>query len=440
MKNGLSRHKKDETESTVSLIFPGPEQWELWQGSSAETLAPVETAEQPAQLRKSDGVIFCFPGSAFSSLPLWNPVTEGVTHREQAALNLESRGLLGADPDSAVWAVDVIRRQSSGSGEGERELSAAAVLQSQLPPGWILEGIRRHEIPGRLLPAPGGGSGAVLRRELGRWVLDLYDQGRWLHSQTLLARELGEEAVREIGLLLVQLEQEGICRGLQEIVLKAAVSPEVMEMFPKWAGLRAIRAEGRPQFKITDPAWDLLPKELAERRLAQQRKTRIRTIVTWALVADLAIWVAAALLVVMPGIRLWRLESALAPLRPEYQRILQTKQTWEQLRSLTDPAGSALEVLHQVARPLLGEKPQLAIKLTAFNFGPGQLELQGVTGQGEQVIADYLADLSTQPALQGLYLWPSKAFVEPKMQSFGFTLTAPSTAPQPEKTESSETR
>lgn len=436
MKNGFSRHPKSEKETMIlSLIFPGPDRWELWQGSSVATLALVDAAEQPSQLRRSGDGIFCFPGSAFFSLPLWNPILEGVSVREQAALNLEGRGLLGADPESAVWAVEGVRRQSAGPGEGERQLSAAAVLQSQLSPAWILEGIRHHEIPGRLLPAPGTGSGVVLRRELGRWVLDLYDEGRWLHSQTLLARELGEEAVREISLLFVQLEMEGVSRGWKEIVLKADIPPGVMEMFPRWAGLRPVRDEGKPKFVLPAPAWDLLPHELAERRLSQVRQKKIRSLVTGAVVADLALWLVASLLVLFPGIQLWRLERELAPLRPEYRQISQTQQTWEQLRSLTDPAGSALEVLNQAAQPLLGDKPKIAIKFTAFAFGPAELTVQGVTAQGEQVIADYLAYLSANPAWQGLYEWPSKALVEGQGQSSVFTVTASSTAPQPEKKE-----
>ena len=92
MKNGTPRTPKNETEvPALSLIFPGPEKWELWQGPSPEGLAPVRSAEKPGELAKNQGEIFCFPGEAFSSLPLWNPVAEGIPAREQAALNLEGQ-------------------------------------------------------------------------------------------------------------------------------------------------------------------------------------------------------------------------------------------------------------------------------------------------------------------------------------------------------------
>jgi len=142
----------------------------------------------------------------------------------------------------------------------------------------------------------------------------------------------------------------------------------------------------------------------------------------------------------VPGLQLWSLERALAPLRPEYRRIAQTKQVWEELRSLTDPTGSALEVLQQVSQPLLGEKPKHPIKLTTFFFGPAELTVKGVTSSGEQVIADYLSYLSKNPQLQGLYLWPAKAPGKGEGSGSSFTITAPSTAPQPEKKEGPNSR
>lgn len=441
MKNGISRAKKNEKEmAALSIIFPGSERWELWQGATWQSLAPVASAEKPGGLPPPAGAIFCFPGSVFSSLPLWNPVAEGVSPREQAGLNLEGRGLLGADPEAAVWALDSIRRQSFGPGEGERELSASAILQTQIPPDLILEEIRRHEIPGRLLPAPGSGPGVVLRKELGRWVLDLYDHGQWLHSQTLLARELGEEAAREIRLLLVQLEQEGVFHGCRELVAAIPVSRDVAETMARLMGLRWVQREKAQEFVMPSSPWDLLPNEVAQGRQTKLQQKRVRHAVTFFLAGDLALWAVAALFVLVPAIRLWHLEHALAPVRPEYQRLLQTKQTWEELRSLTDPTGSALEVLNQVAQPLLGDKPKMAVKFTAFSFGPAELVVQGVTGLGEQVIADYLLSLSSNPALQGLYVWPSTAFVEGQGQSSVFTITAPSTAPQPEKKEGTNPR
>lgn len=435
MKNGQATPKQTESEPAgLSLVFPGAEQWELWQGASWDSLKRGPSAEQPAGLPGLQGAVFCFPSSAFFSLPLWTPLAEGVSSREQAALNLEGRGLLGTDPATAVWAVETVRREAPGrEGDAEgRELQAAVVLQPQLPADWVVEGVQRHEISGRLV-APAGLAAAVLRRELNRWVLDLYENGRWLHSQILMAREPGEALAQEIHLLLLQMEQEGISRGCKELEIRATVSPAMAEVFQRVANLRLVARPENPPFSLPRPAWDLLPAEEAERRNSRAHRNKVRRWVTLVLAADLAVWILAGLCLLVPALQGWWLERKLAPLRPEYQKILQAQTTWEQLRSLTQPSASALEVLHRVSEPLLGSPPKMAVKLTAFNFSPAELVIEGLTEEGEQVITDYLRSLSQHPQLANLYVWPAKPEVSGQGQTSVFRIVAPSTAPQAEK-------
>lgn len=437
MNNGQAPGKPTESESTgLSVVFPGAEQWELWQGASWDSLKRGPSAEQPAGLPGLQSAVFCFPSSAFFSLPLWTPVAEGVSSREQAALHLEGRGLLGADPAAAVWAVETVRREApvqDGDGEG-RELQAAVVLQPQLPADWVVEGIQRHEVSGRLLPAPGPAA-AVLRRELDRWVLDLYEDGRWLHSQILMAREPGEALAREIHLLLLQMEQEGISRGWKELEIRSEVSPATAEVFQRVANLRLVARSEDPAFSLPRAAWDLLPAEVAARRRNRAHRSKVRRWIILALAVDLAVWGLAGLCLLVPALRGWWLERQLAPVRPEYQKILQAQATWEQLRSLTQPSASALEVLHGVSEPLLGSPPKMAVKLTAFNFSPAEVVIEGITEEGEQVIADYLRFISQHPQLANLYSWPAKPEVSGQGQTSVFRIVAPSTGPQAEKRE-----
>lgn len=437
MKNGQTSRKPTESESAgLAVVFPGAEQWELWQGASWGSLKRGPSAEQPAGLAGFQGAVFCFPSLAFFSLPFWTPVAEGVSSREQAALHLEGRGLLGADPATAVWAVETIRREPpvrEGDAEG-RELQAAVVLQPQLPADWVVEGVGRHEVSGRLFSAAGS-SAAVLRRELGRWVLDLYEEGHWLHSQILMAREPGEALAREIHLLLLQMEQEGIFRGWKELEIRSEVSPATAEVFQRVANLRLVARPENPAFSLPKVTWDLLPAEMAARRKSRAHQNKIRRWFAVALAADLAVWGLAGLCLLVPALQGWWLERNLAPLRPEYQKILQAQTTWGQLRSLTQPSASALEVLHGVSEPLLGSPPKMAVKLTAFNFSPAELVIEGITEEGEQVIADYLRFISQHPKLANLYTWPAKPEVSGQGQTSVFRIVAPSTAPQVEKRE-----
>lgn len=435
------RKKSEDTHSTetsgCSLIFPGPERWELWRGTSWERLEKAGMADEPREFRNIQGAVFCFPTSAFASLPLWSPLVDGISSREQAALNLEVRGLLGSDPGAAVWAVDILKKQPlpGGSEKEFRELHALVVLQPHLPAPWMVEGIQRYEIAGRLQPAPGAGSTAMLRRELGRWVLDLYENGRWLHSQGLLALQCGEEAFREIQLLFDQFIQEEISPGWKEIVVNEPVPPGQADEFVKAMDLRLVCRPSGSTFVMPEPAWDLLPREVADSRMEKKRRQKIRKMATAVFAGDLVVWLGAILLATIPQIQIWNLEKSLAPLRPKYRKIFQTQKTWEELRSLTDPHAAAIEVLHAVSAPLLGVKPRMAIKLTEFVLNPAEVVVRGVTGENEQVVVDFLAYLSQNPRLSKLYHWPTKAQTEPQGKNWVFTITATSTAPQPEKKE-----
>lgn len=104
------------------------------------------------------GCVVCLPSRSFFSIPLWIPVEEGIAPRELAKIALESKNLLGTNPDAAVWAMEAIRTEPVPAvGEGEprsRQLEAVAVLTGTLEEEWLLEEAGRHEIAGRVLPAP----------------------------------------------------------------------------------------------------------------------------------------------------------------------------------------------------------------------------------------------------------------------------------------------
>ena len=114
-------------------------------------------------------------------MPLWVPVVEDSPVREQTQIKLEMKGLLGANPEGAIWNFEGIRKeQLPATGEEEpvtRQLEATAVLTVPFHEEWLVEEAARYEPAGRMLAAPGGGATGVLRRELGRWVADFYLSG-----------------------------------------------------------------------------------------------------------------------------------------------------------------------------------------------------------------------------------------------------------------------
>ena len=214
MKGKVAKVKKGKGKAATGpvFIFPGPEGWEAWSTTEdgAQCVGPMDT---PKKVEGGVGCVVCLPSRSFFSIPLWIPVEEGIAPRELAKIALESKNLLGTNPDAAVWAMEAIRTEpvpAVGEGEpGSRQLEAVAVLTGALEEEWLLEEAGRHEIAGRVLPAPAGGASGVLRKELGRWVVDFYSGGKWLHTQPLLARELQKGVSAEIASLLAQMDAEG---------------------------------------------------------------------------------------------------------------------------------------------------------------------------------------------------------------------------------------
>ena len=73
-RNGfLGKKSSAKAEGGVTILFPGPEGWELWSGPAHQ---PVCTgpAEQPRKLRPVAGCVMGLPTRSFFSLPLWVPV------------------------------------------------------------------------------------------------------------------------------------------------------------------------------------------------------------------------------------------------------------------------------------------------------------------------------------------------------------------------------
>lgn len=277
MKGKVSKVKKGKGKVSTGpvFLFPGPEGWEAW-STTEDGVQCVGPVESPQKLEVGSGAVVCLPSRSFFSIPLWIPVEEGIGARELAKIALESKNLLGQNPDTAVWAMEPIRTEpvpAVGDGEpGSRQLEAVAVLAGTLEEDWLLESAGRYEIAGRVLPAPGGGASAVLRLELGRWVVDFYSSGKWLHTQPLLAKDLQAGVVTEVASLLAQMDAEGTLGSLSLFVLRSegensAGAQEFLKQLPC-----PVRIESRAAPRLPAGPWDLQPTVLTDRRLVRAQQ------------------------------------------------------------------------------------------------------------------------------------------------------------------------
>jgi len=387
----------------LAVVFPGPEGWEIWSGSPASPVC-AGPAEKPGQLRPAPGCILSLPARSFFSLPLWVPLVEDSPVREQTQIKLEMKGMLGANPDTAVWSFEPIRREETGAGpEGDgitRQLEATAVLASPFQEDWLVEEATRYEPAGRMLPAPGPGTWGTLRRELGRWVADFYQGGNWVHAQTLLSPALDAAAAVELNATLAQMEGEGILAGVEGWrVREAGIS--VSEDFRR--GLDApLQLEERVPPVAARTAWNLPPPALTDLRAGQaQRKQRINLIRT-ALLAYVAVVTLGLAWLAWPWVRLITARAELAKIGPEAGLIRSTAMLWREAGAWLDPRRNALELLWQVSRPLIETDPAKieGVRLTLFDLNAKRLLLQG-EGKDLEVVEKYLQWLKNEPALAG---------------------------------------
>lgn len=405
MKGKVAKVKKGKGKAATGpvFIFPGPEGWEAWSTTEdgAQCVGPMDS---PKKLEGGVGCVVCLPSRSFFSIPLWIPVEEGIAPRELAKIALESKNLLGTNPDAAVWAMEAIRNEpvpAVGEGEpGSRQLEAVAVLTGALEEEWLLEEAGRHEIAGRVLPAPAGGASGVLRKELGRWVVDFYSGGKWLHTQPLLARELQKGVSAEIASLLGQMDAEGTLGPLSLFVLRdEGELPSGGQDFLKQLPC-PVRTESRAAPRLPTAPWDLEPAVLAERRLAKAQMGERKKFVRMGIGLYAALMALAVVYVSVPLVRRHLIQRELAGIGVESAKIRDAAMSWREAGALVNPKMNALELLWQVSRPLIEKDPGEidGVRLTTFDYNSKRLLLQG-EGKDLEQTEKYFEWLKKEPML-----------------------------------------
>jgi hypothetical protein len=405
VKGKVAKVKKGKAKAVTGpvFIFPGPEGWEAWSTTEngAQCVGPMDS---PKKVEGAVGCVVCLPSRSFFSIPLWIPVEEGIAPRELAKIALESKNLLGTNPDAAVWAMEAIRTEpvpAVGEGEpGSRQLEAVAVLTGTLEEEWLLEEAGRHEIAGRVLPAPAGGASGVLRKELGRWVVDFYSGGKWLHTQPLLARELQSSVSAEVASLLAQMDAEGTLGPLSLLVLRdEGELPLGGQDFLKQLPC-PVRIESRAAPRLPTAPWDLEPAVLAERRLAKAQMGERRKFIRMGIGLYAALMALAVVYISVPLVRRHLIQRELAGIGVESAKIRDAAMSWREAGALVNPKMNALELLWQVSRPLIEKDPGEidGVRLTTFDYNSKRLLLQG-EGKDLEQTEKYFEWLKKEPML-----------------------------------------
>lgn len=413
------------------FLFPGPEGWESWSQGVDGGVQCVGPSETPGKLRPPPNAVVCLPSRSFFSLPVWVREAEGPPDRMQVGLRLEEKGLLGPNPETAVWGMEAIRSEALPGPEGQpesRQLEATAVLAPGFERDWLVETAGRHEVAGRTLAPPRGGTVAVLRRELGRWLADFYVQGKWLHTQPLLSRALDAGAAVELGALLAQWEGEGVlAAGLTQMVVRDDGENPVGQDF---LALLPFPCQVEPRMPPRLPAapWNLEPPALVEHRLEQVATQQRRKFQRIGLAVYGAVMALATALILSTWVRIQMVSRELGQVAEPAGRIESTAMVWREAAALVDPASNALEVLWQVSRPMVTPEPPMmeGVQLTVFDLNAKRLLLQGKAADVVKVQA-YVDWLKSNPAL-AKFNWNSG---QPRLAPDGTaTFSVEGTAPQ----------
>ena len=395
-----------EAAAGSGVLFPGPEGWEKWSGPSANPVC-LGPAEEPRRLKPGPGCSMALPSRSFFSVPLWVPLVEESPAREQTQIKLEMKGLLGASPETAVWNFEGIRReQIPAAGEGEpvtRQLESTAVLSTPFPEEWLVEEATRHEPAGRMLPAPGAGSWGGLRRELGRWVADFYQGGKWLHTQPLLSPSLDGAAAVELSATVAQLEGEGILppTGRLEGWVIREDGVTVAAEFGRALGL-PVQTENRVAPRLPAEGWDLPPPALTELRFHQKEARQRKKFLRLGLLAYAGVVFLGAVFFAWPVVSLSLAQAELRKIGASAEQIRATAVLWREAGFWLQPRLNALELLWQVSRPLVESDPPVVdgVRLTVFDLTPKRLRLEG-EGKDLEKVEKYFQWLKNEATLAG---------------------------------------
>jgi len=399
--------RKSKGSAGLVFLFPGPDGWESWSTEEGQVKC-IGPAPLPKKLKPSAGSVVCLPSRAFFSVPIWTPVAEGTPAKDLTALVLERKGMLGANPEAAVWAMEPIRSQPmAGLGQEEpvfRQLIASAILGMPFEESWIVEEASRYEVAGRVLPPPAGESTAILRRELGRWVVDFYTSGKWLHTQPLLEREMGAGMAVELGALLAQLEGEGVLESLQLLVFRDNQSPPEAGAFLSSLSFQS-RVEPRMPPRLSGQPWNLPPPSLTERRLAKAERAKQKKILQAGCFVYATVMALALLYFFIPLVRLKMAERKLAEISSDAEKVRAAAMAWREAGALVHPQMNVWEVLWQVSRPLVEKDPPEieGVRLTQFEYNGKHLFLTG-EGKDLEQTEKYFNWLKSNPEL-AFYQW-----------------------------------
>lgn len=363
----------------IRLIYPGPEEWEHFEGLEGGRCLPCSTDQAPP---KEQQIIIALPNRWLFSFYLQLQVPEAVQLRDMLILHLEKNdlpsspdtwnyldlGKKGSEQCVHLFSLPEIRNQT-------RLLLPDYQIQTASP-SWEF-----HEIPQEHL---------CLVKELGRWWLWYFKDGKCLYSRDLGVATLSASSVTLIEQAIWHLQSSGIHAEKPLITFIHSV-PQVFidALTAKQYDYRDVTLTN-PQ--IPAKLISLQPHLIREKKQAKQaRSTRNKTVAFIVLLACL-------IAVTMIGLGIYNknqtdtLRTRIETIQPQAEQLQVTEAHWNQVELAVEPNLSPLETMHRVT----GTLPDKDLRMTKFQQLDRTVVISGESKQHRQVF-DWVKKLKESP-------------------------------------------
>ena len=332
------------------LSFPGEECREVWTCDVDGVWKRVEQAS---------GGLLGIEMVAFDSAPFWSLNHEEAPD-EAVALRWEGYGLQQSD-GARLWTHWVVTKR-------EKQALVATLALVTEPESLAAD---RYEPSACLLKLPA--DGMAVWKELGRLVVAFTRADALLHVSALTAHELDADAAFEIRDICAALQTHGFMSHLEAVHVWTQCSADFVPQMACLFEHASVMKEPRPDPQPPAHASNLLPVQVAVKKLAHQRKMRQMTLLAAAALVYLCFFGAWWLSIE------WReagLEKALAQIstqQPEIEIVREAQANWAEMEPAIDPDLYPAEIFHQVVSLL----PPEGIRLKEFQIDGGKLVVAG---------------------------------------------------------------
>ncbi|MEJ6572202.1 MAG: hypothetical protein QNL01_08515 [Akkermansiaceae bacterium] len=360
-----------------ALLIPGPEGWEIWQGSREKgfhrSLENGPVRASALEKIPSGRLLMGFPVREALAVPFKVQTEDPSMFEDLASMHLEQSGIR---PEAdAGRLTDVF---PAGHEDGQT-LLLSVVLSAPVEGTMPLRAPSEFDISARCFPM--AENAVTLWRELGRWVFAITSGGRLTYFQSLPGTQLASDAIREIRLALTQLSLQGVTLHMDKAIVwmsgqDSDPSDEDIQAFGKELDAE-ISAEPKPSPVLPHPMSRLVPADVrAEQRMKAEMQKR-NMLIAAVLLAYLGIAGYFAYSYFQLSSKLKKQNTELKVVKMDHGDIGLFNADWDQLAPVVDSPHWPLQLLERTAKLI---PPGQDLRFKVYEASRERIILRGETG------------------------------------------------------------